>query len=116
MGVRTVCPVVKRLWTPSWMLFSGAYVTALLAVFYWAIDLKGWKGWTFPLVVAGLNPLAICVMGQLSRGWTLGQLKIHLPDLLFTGTTKPVMEAVLPALVFWLVVWWMHRRRIYLRF
>lgn len=111
----TVCPVVKRLWTPSWMLFSGAYVTALLAVFYWAIDLKGWKRWTFPLVVAGLNPLAIYVMGQLSRGWTLGQLKIHLPDVLFTGTTKPVVESILPALVFWLVVWWMHRRRIYLR-
>jgi heparan-alpha-glucosaminide N-acetyltransferase len=114
LGV-TVCPIVKRLWTPSWMLFSGAYVTALLAVFYWAIDLKGWKRWTFPLVVAGLNPLAIYVMGQLSRGWTLKQLKIHLPDFLFAGASQPVMEAVLPALVFWLVVWWMHRRRIYLR-
>lgn len=111
----TICPVVKRLWTPSWMLFSGAYVMTLLAVFYWAIDVKGWKGWTFPLVVAGLNPLALYVMGQLSKGWTLDQLKIHLPDFVFAGTMKPVMEAVLPALVFWLVVWWMHRRKIYLR-
>lgn len=111
----TICPIVKRIWTPSWMLFSGAYVTALLAVFYWAIDLKGWKAWTFPLVVAGLNPLALYVMGQLSKGWTLAQLKIHLPDFVFAGASQPVMEAILPALVFWLVVWWMHRNRIYLR-
>lgn len=111
----TICPIVKRLWTPSWMLFSGAYVIALLALFYWAIDVKGWKGWTFPLVVAGLNPLALYVMGQLSKGWTLGQLKIHLPDIVFAGASKPVVEALLPALVFWLVVWWMHRRKIYLR-
>lgn len=114
LGV-TVCPVVKRLWTPSWMLFSGAYVTVLLAVFHWTIDLKGWKGWTYPLVVAGLNPLALYVMGQLSKGWTLGQLKIHLPAPVFAGPSAPVVEALLPALVFWLVVWWMHRRRIYLR-
>lgn len=111
----TICPIVKRIWTPSWMLFSGAYVTALLAVFYWAIDLKGWKAWTFPLVIAGLNPLALYVMGQLSKGWTLAQLKIHLPDFVFAGASQPVMEAILPALVFWLVVWWMHRNRIYLR-
>lgn len=111
----TVCPIVKRIWTPSWMLFSGAWVTALLAVFYWAIDLRGWKAWTFPFVVAGLNPLALYVMGQLSKGWTLAQLKIHLPDVVFSGMGRPVMEAILPALVFWLVVWWMHRNRIYLR-
>lgn len=111
----TICPIVKRLWTPSWMLFSGAYVTALLAAFYWSIDLKGWKRWTFPLVVAGLNPLALYVMGQLSKGWTLAQLKIHLPGFVFSGPTGPVLEALLPALVFWLIVWWMHRRRIYLR-
>lgn len=114
LGV-TICPIVKRLWTPSWMLFSGAYVNALLAIFYWAIDLKGWKTWIFPLVVAGLNPLALYVMGQLSKGWTLAQLKIHLPDFVFAGPGRPVVEALLPALIFWLIVWWMHRRRIYLR-
>ena len=111
----TVCPIVKRLWTPSWALFSGAYVVALLAAFYWAIDLKGWKRWTFPLVVAGLNPLALYVMGQVSKGWTKTQLKIHLPDFVFAEPLTPVTEAILPAFVFWLVVWWMYRKRIYIR-
>ena len=111
----TVCPIVKRIWTPSWVLFSGAYVVALLALFYGVIDVKGWKGGVWILVVAGLNPLALYLMGQLSKGWTLTQLKIHLPDFVFAGAAVPVVEALLPAVIFWLVVWWMHRNRVYLR-
>ena len=111
----TVCPIVKRIWTPSWVLFSGAYVVALLALFYGLIDVKGWKGGVWILVVAGLNPLALYLMGQLSKGWTLAQLKIHLPEFVFSGSPGPVVEALLPAVIFWLVVWWMHRNRVYLR-
>jgi predicted acyltransferase len=111
----TVCPIVKRIWTPSWVLFSGAYVVALLALFYAVIDVKGWKPGVWILVVAGLNPLALYLMGQLSKGWTLAQLKIHLPDFVFAGAADPVVEALLPAVIFWLVVWWMHRNRVYLR-
>jgi heparan-alpha-glucosaminide N-acetyltransferase len=111
----TVCPIVKRIWTPSWVLFSGAYVVALLALFYGLIDVKGWKPGVWILVVAGLNPLALYLMGQLSKGWTLAQLKIHLPDFVFTGSAGPVAESLLPAAIFWLVVWWMHRNRVYLR-
>lgn len=111
----TVCPIVKRIWTPSWVLFSGAYVVALLALFYGLIDVKGWKPGVWILVVAGLNPLALYLMGQLSKGWTLAQLKIHLPDFVFAGAAGPVVEALLPAMIFWLVVWWMHRNRVYLR-
>jgi predicted acyltransferase len=111
----TVCPIVKRIWTPSWVLFSGAYVVALLALFYGLIDVKGWKGGVWILVVAGLNPLALYLMGQLSKGWTLAQLKIHLPEFVFSGSPGPVVEALLPAVIFWLVVWWMHKNRLYLR-
>jgi predicted acyltransferase len=76
---------------------------------------KGWKPGVWILVVAGLNPLALYLMGQLSKGWTLTQLKIHLPDFVFAGAAGPVVEALLPAVIFWLVVWWMHRNRVYLR-
>jgi heparan-alpha-glucosaminide N-acetyltransferase len=111
----TICPVVKRIWTPSWVFFSGAYVVLLLALFYWMIDVKGMRWWTFPFVVAGMNPLALYLMGMLSKGWVIAQLKIHLPEFVFAGSIAPVVEATLAALIFWLVVWWMHRRRVYLR-
>lgn len=111
----TICPVVKRLWTPSWVFFSGAYVVLLLSIFYWMIDVKKMRWWTYPFVVAGMNPLALYLMGMLSKGWVVSQLTIHLPKFVFAGMTKPVVEATLAALIFWLVVWWMHRRRVYLR-
>lgn len=111
----TVCPIVKRLWTPSWALFSGAYVVALLALFYWIIDVRGVSRWAYPFVVAGMNPLALYVMGMLSKGWVVAQMKIHLPAFVFAGSWSPVMEATLAAFFFWLVVWWMHRNKVYLR-
>jgi len=111
----TVCPIVKRLWTASWTLFSGAYVIWLLAVFYWVIDVRGWKDWTFPCVVAGMNPLAMFVMGSTLHGWVVGQLHIHLPGFLFAAPWGHVVDATLCGFVFWLVCYWMYRRKIFLR-
>jgi heparan-alpha-glucosaminide N-acetyltransferase len=111
----TLCPIVKRLWTPSWALFSGAYVIWLLALFYWVIDQKGWKGWTFPFVVVGMNPLAMFMMSSSMHGWVAGQLQIHLPSMLFESPWGYAVEAALTALVFWLVCFWMYRRNVFLR-
>jgi len=111
----TVCPIVKRLWTPSWALFSGAYAIWLLALFYWVIDLRGWRRWAFPCVVAGMNSLALFVMGSTLRGWTVGQLHIHLPAVLFTRPRGVVVETTLAGLLFWLVCYWMYRQKIFIR-
>lgn len=114
-GFFGLCPVVKRLWTPSWVLFSGAWCIWLLAVMYGVVDLAGWKRWTYPFIVVGLNPITAYVMSMAMKSWVRTNLKIHLPDAWFTGLYGPVVEAGLTMLVFWLILWWMHRRRIYLR-
>jgi len=41
-------PVVKRIWTPSWTLFSGGVAFLFLAAFCWVIEVKQRKGWAFP--------------------------------------------------------------------
>jgi predicted acyltransferase len=111
----TFCPVVKKLWTPSWTLFSGGYVVGLLALSYWIIDVKKWNGWVFPFVVVGLNPLAMYLMGMISKGFVRDNLHRHLPDFLFAGPKAPIVDACLIALVFWLVLWWMFRNKVFLR-
>src|SRR6202161_1894960 len=45
--VTGICPIVKRIWTPSWTLFSGGICFLFLAVFSWLIDVKQWRGWAF---------------------------------------------------------------------
>lgn len=111
----TICPIVKKLWTPSWTLYSGGWVIALLALSYWIIDVKKWNGWVFPFVVVGLNPLTMYLLGMMSKGWFLANFRRHLPDALFTGPTRPIVEATLLVVVFWLILWWMYRKRIFLR-
>lgn len=65
----TICPIIKRIWTPSWALCSGGLVIALLAAFYWLIDVRGHRQWSQFLVVVGMNSIAIYLMSQLLRPW-----------------------------------------------
>lgn len=67
----TLCPIVKRIWMPAWMLYSGGIVLWLLAAFSWIVDVRGWRAWTFPFVVAGMNSIAIYLLHSLLAHWIL---------------------------------------------
>jgi heparan-alpha-glucosaminide N-acetyltransferase len=125
-----LCPIVKRIWTPSWVLFSGGWTFAMLAAFFWVIDMQGWRRWAFPLVVVGMNSIAMYCMSQLMKGWIRSSLQIHLgPFVLPTlrrlplsadplwliDTFGPVVQAAAVLLVLWLICLWMYRRGIFLR-
>ena len=60
-----LCPIVKRIWTPSWTLFSGGVCFLFVAAFCWVIEVKGWKRWSFPLVVIGMNSIAAYCIAHL---------------------------------------------------
>ncbi len=120
-----LCPIVKRIWTPSWVLFSGAYVIWLLALFYVLFDILPLKRLAFPLVVIGMNSLAIYLMGELIHDWTARKIvHIHLSGILETvfgtGATADDMYGRLITsssvlAVFWLIAWWMYRQRYFVR-
>jgi predicted acyltransferase len=112
------CPIIKRIWTPSWAIFSAGAVTLLLAGFVAVIEWRGWKRWAFPLVVAGMNPIALYCMWQLSGGYVRNNLERHLgPEVFeaFGSTYATTLERASVLLVFWLVLLWMYRRKIFLR-
>ena len=111
----TLCPVIKKLWTPSWAFYSGAVVLWVFALFYWFIDIKGHKKWTFPLVVVGMNSIAIYVAYQLTGGWIRSVGKTWLGNALFEGTTGPMMQSLLVLAVLWIFCYWLYRRKIFLR-
>ncbi len=50
-------PIVKKLWTSSFVLFSSGLCFVLLALFYWVIDVKGYRKWAFFLKVIGMNAI-----------------------------------------------------------
>jgi predicted acyltransferase len=113
-----VCPVVKRIWTPSWVLFSGGWCFLLLAAFYLVIDIWGRRRWAFPLVVIGMNSIAAYCMAHLFDGFISSSLNIHLGEgvfRVFGQAYQPLIHGVLVLFVMWLLLFWMYRRNLFLR-
>ncbi|MEM6688741.1 MAG: hypothetical protein AAF664_04890, partial [Planctomycetota bacterium] len=52
-----LCPLVKKIWTPSFTLYSGGCCMAWLLALVVICDLKAWKRWAFPFVVIGSNSI-----------------------------------------------------------
>jgi heparan-alpha-glucosaminide N-acetyltransferase len=133
----TICPSVKRIWTPSWVVVSTGWACLMMATFYVVIDVWAWRRWAFPLVVVGANSIVMYVMAQLIRPWVKGTLRTHLttasytltdtmglgsavPNVeksgtLFAGPYGPIYEQAAILFVLWLVCLWLYRRRIFVR-
>jgi heparan-alpha-glucosaminide N-acetyltransferase len=113
-----ICPIVKRVWTSSYTLYSGGWVVLMLAGFYALLDWQGWRRWAFPLLVVGMNSIAVYVMS-----WTMSTFFRDAVDRHFgwalsalTGSTfQPVVQGFAVILIFWLTLFWMYGRKIFLR-
>lgn len=113
-----ICPVVKRIWTPAWTLFSGGICFLFLAVFSWIIDVKKHRGWAYPLVVVGMNSIAAYLIAHLCEEFVSSSLRIHLgtkPFLIFGPAFEPLLFGAAMLAIYWLMLWWMFRRKIFLR-
>jgi predicted acyltransferase len=130
----TVCPSIKRIWTPSWAIFSAGWTFYMLAGFYWIIDIKGYKRWAFPLVVVGMNSIAMYCMSQLMKPWIRQTILTHLNEPLramfrkeiffetpffgldvFGGVFGVVWLYTATLLVLWLICLWLYWRKIFIR-
>jgi predicted acyltransferase len=113
-----ICPIVKRIWTSSYTLYSGGLVVLLLAGFYAVMEWKGRTRWAFPLLVIGANSIAIYVMSWTIEHFVSSALVRHLgpaPFAILGAPFEPVLRGIGVLIVFWLVLFWMYRRRIFLR-
>jgi len=118
LGRLGICPVVKRIWTPSWALFSGGWCFLFLAGFYAIMDIAQRRAWAFPLLVIGANSIAAYCIAHLFEDFVSQALKRHLGAGFFTVFGVDYQLLVLGAcvlLVLWLILLWMYRRRLFLR-
>ena len=118
LGALGICPVVKRLWTPAWVLFSGGWCFLLLAAFYGVVDLCRFQRWAFPLVVIGMNSIAAYCIAHLFQTFVAKNLQTHLGQQIFRVAGDAYQPFLLGAgvlLVYWLILYWMYRRKLFLR-
>ena len=77
----SLCPIVKRIWTPSWTVFSAGWSLWFLGLFYWVIDMRGHRRLGFPLAIVGMNSIFVYCLAELvggRHGWLSKMLEIHL--------------------------------------
>ena len=119
LDMQGLCPIVKRIWTPSWVLFSGGICFLLLAAFYLFIDVARLKILALPLVVIGANSIvAYCMANMQIKQYITNSLHIHFGKdcfKLFGDTYEPLLLGIAVLLINWLILCWMFRRKIYVR-
>jgi predicted acyltransferase len=149
-----ICPNVKRIWTPSWVLFSGGWCLLILALFYLVMDLAKLRAWAFPLTVIGMNSIAAYCLAHGFDGYLSRNLTTHLgskwdasaatwllqffPSAQGAGEAggvegaavageavstaaelgaiyAPLVSGSVLLLMLWLILYWMYRRRVFVR-
>jgi predicted acyltransferase len=122
-------PINKALWTSSYVLFTGGLAMNGLAMCYWLIDVQGYRRWTKPFVVFGVNAITVFFLSGLIprimnlilvdlNGEKVG-LKTWLYETFFTPYFSPINASLAGALTFvliWLVIlWMMYNKRIIIK-
>lgn len=113
-----ICPIVKRIWTPSWTLFSGGWCFVFLAVFHYLVDVLHTRNVFFPLIVVGMNSIAAYVLAHTVVGFIDSSFRTHISqqyDLLFGDPYKSLVSGLVILVVQWLLLYWMYRKKLFIR-
>jgi len=113
-----ICPIVKRIWTPSWVLWSGAICFLWLLVLSWICDDARLTRWSFFFRVIGANSIVAYVMSWTIEGWLKQAIERHFGFAIKTWVPEPYRAFFLGCsvlLIFWLILLWLYRRKIFVR-
>lgn len=108
-------PIVKRICTTSFTIYSTGWVLLMLLAFYWLVEVKGYRKWTFPLIVIGSNSIFIYTLEQVLRGWLNRAVGAFTFQYRFLGDYAPVAQACTLLLVMWYLCYWLYRRKIFFK-
>jgi predicted acyltransferase len=107
-------PIIKNLWTSTFVLFAGGWSLLLLALFYWIIDMKGYKRWAFFFTVIGVNAITIYLAHQLFDFGTITNIFVH-GFIHRMGAVEPLFWAVSVMMTGWLFLYFLYRQKIFLK-
>ena len=109
----TFYPIIKACWTGSFNLLTSGIGFLLMMIFYWIIDVKGWKKWSFFFRVIGMNSIFIYLLhafidtGKVTErilGWTV-----------LWGEFGTLVFTVGEIMIVWLLLYYMYQKKIFLR-
>lgn len=107
-------PICKKLMSTSFTFLACGISMVLLGSFYWIIDVKGYRKWAFFFVVVGMNSITIYLanryvdFGRLAAVFVGGFSK-------WLGAAEPLLMAIATAALMWLFLYFLYRRKIFLK-
>lgn len=107
-------PPIKKLWTPSFVLYSAAYALAMLALFHWIVDVLGLKRWTVAFDPVGKNSILAYVLSMVRVSATI-------QGFLFAGLCKwadkwgSALTGLTLYLVVWSILYFFRQKKIFLK-
>jgi len=107
-------PIIKNIWTSTYVLVSSGWSLLLMALFYWIIDVKGYRKWAFFFVVIGVNPItAYFLVRIVDFQHTADIFAMGIADQL--GEFKPAFLALATVTLIWLLLFFLYRRKIFFK-
>jgi len=113
-----LCPIIWRLWTPSWVFWSGGWCFLFLAGFCLVLDVWRVQRWALPLAILGMNAITIYCLKHLIDEFIRGSFQTHLGlnvFQVFGEVYEPLVSGGATVCVLWVLALWMDRRKVYIR-
>ena len=114
LSLSPVYPIVKRIWTTTFNLTTGGICLLLMALFYWAIDVKHWTGWTLFFRVIGLNAITIYLATRIVDFETTSEFLFGGVATL-TGIEPAIVIAFGVLVLGWILLYFLYKKKIFLR-
>jgi len=108
-------PLVKRLWTASFTFYSTGWVLLMMLIFFWLVEVKGYRKLAFPLIVVGMNSIFIYSISMVLSGWIRRAVGVFTGNFEFLGDLAPVALYTSGVLVMWYLCYWLYRRKIFFK-
>jgi len=108
-------PIIKRICTTSFTLYSTGWVLLMLALFYWLVEVKGYRKWTFPLVVIGANSIFVYSVHQVLQGWLNRAVGVFTLNFTWLGDFASVAQSCAVLLTMWYLCYWLYQRKIFFK-
>jgi predicted acyltransferase len=108
-------PINKNMWSSSFVLHTGGLSLLLLSVFYYIIDVLGFKRWSFFFMIIGMNSILIYISGKfINWGYTTKAFFQWLGELMGSPFNIVVL-AVCMVFIKWMFLYLLYKKKVFLR-
>ena len=107
-------PIIKNVWSSSFVLWAGGWSLLLLALFYWIIDVRGYQRWSFFFKVIGMNAITIYLVDRFFKFDIITDVFLHGLRPVF-GHYDPLIWSCSVVFTAWLFLYFLYRQKIFLR-